>query len=152
MREQHVYVNSYEMNGMKYRFEWKTGYMGCVDYMVTDQTGTFRATLRHELGDYERSILNPHAPNIVRDTESEIGLLVRCVCDNSGEISPQTIDAFNAWRASEHERQMAHMRANPDRYGTEFNEPWFQPPMPVSAGRWTKESGWTRVSAQKQAA
>jgi hypothetical protein len=136
---------------MKYHFEWKSGYMGTVDYMVTDSTGTFRASLRTELRDYERSILNPHAPNIVRDVESAIGLLVRSVCDNCGEILPETIDAFNAWRASEHASQMAHMRANPDRYGTEFNEPWFQPPKPVRAGRWTAESGWTPVRTEESA-
>ena len=57
-------------------FEWKSGYMGTVDYIVTDETGTFRASLRHALGDYERSVLNPHAgENYPAQVESEIGIL-----------------------------------------------------------------------------
>ena len=146
MRANHLYINKHEMNGKVFHFEWKSGYMGTVDYIVTDETGTFRASLRHSLGDYERSVLNPHAgENYPAQVESEIGILRRCVCDNRGEVLPETLAAFNAWRTSEHERQMAHMRAHPDRYGTEFNEPWFQPPKPVHAGRWSKESGWERV-------
>jgi len=132
---------------MTYHFKWQSSYMGTVDYMVTDSTGTFRAELRHQLGDYERSQLNYDADGIAKHVESTIGLLVRCVCDNRGEILPETIAAFNAWRTSEHERQMSFMRANPERYGTEFNEPWFQPPKPVCAGRWDSESGWTRVES-----
>jgi hypothetical protein len=130
---------------MTYHFKWQSGYMGTVDYMVTDSTGTFRAELRTQLGDYERSILNYDADGIAKHVESTIGLLTRCVCDNHGEILPETIAAFNAWRADEHARQMAHMRAHPERYGTEFNEPWFQPPKPVHAGRWSEQTGWTRV-------
>lgn len=147
MRAYHVRLNKHEYNGQVFYFDWKSGYMNTVEYMITDSTGSYRASLRHALGDYERSILNPHAPNLERDLESAIGLLTRCVCDNQGEISPDTIAAFNEWRASEHARQMAFMRAHPDRYGTEFNEPCFQAPLPVSAGRWTSESGWQRVAA-----
>lgn len=131
----------------RYHFAFKCSYMGCVDYMATDLTGTFRATLRTRLGDYERSILNVASdPTYPEKVESAIGLLVRCVCDDCGGIRPNTIKAFNDWRAAEHESAMAFMRAHPERYGTEFNEPWCQPPTPVYAGRWDKETGfWTRV-------
>lgn len=130
---------------MSYFFRWKTSYMGCVWYEIVDETGRYEAELRNKLGDYERSILNYDPAGIAKHVESAIGLLTRCVCDNAGEISAATIAAFNAWRLAEHEKQMAHMRANPQRYGTDFPEPWFQAPLPVAAGRWTKETGWTRV-------
>lgn len=128
-------------------FRWQSSYMGTVDYMVTDATGTYRAALRHTLGDYERSILNYDAAGIAKHVESAIGLLTRCVCDNAGEIPAATIEAFNAWRMAEHEKLESHLRANPERYGDESN--WrdiCRRPEPVAAGRWTRESGWTRVN------
>lgn len=146
--DRHIYINTHERNGRKYRFEWKCSYMGTVDYIVTDETGTFRAELRHSLGDYERSILNYSVADIEKHVESEIGLLRRCVCDNRGEILPDTIAAFNEWRASEHERVTAYLHA---KYGDEFDdETWMQAPTPVFAGRWEKESGWTRVAISQE--
>lgn len=139
-------------NGKRYRFEWHCSYMGTVDYMVTDETGTFRAELRIALGDYERSVLNYRPEEIGREVEATIGMLRRCVCDNRGEILPDTIAAFNAWNAAEHARLMAHMRADPARYGTDFSEPWFQAPTPVYSGFWERGKGWTRIEPQELAA
>ncbi|TJW14416.1 MAG: hypothetical protein E5W82_10595 [Mesorhizobium sp.] len=137
---------------MSYFFRSTCSYMGCVWFEVRDQTGSYKAELRVALGDYERSILNYDPDGIRKHVENAIGLLTRCVADNAGEIPAATVAAFNAWRLAEHERHMAHLRANPERYGTEFSEPWFQPPLPVSAGRWTRESGWSRVEPMAIAA
>lgn len=145
--------NRFEHAGRVYWFEWKSSYMGETDYIIHDETGSYRATLRHNLGDYERSILNYDAAGIAKHVESKIGLLVRSVCDNEGEIPAATIAAFNAWCDSEYEAAESHFLANPDRYGEESN--WrdiCKRPIPVSAGRWTLESGWTRVETYSIAA
>lgn len=125
------------------RFEWKCSYMGTLWFSISDETGSFEAELRLSLGDYERSILNPNPPDYARQVETEIGLLRRCVCDNQGEILPSTVAAFNAWRASEFNRQIAFMKANPERFGNDFSD--FAEPEPVAAGRWTRGIGWQRV-------
>lgn len=130
------------------RFAWKCGFMGSSVYSVTDSTGTYEATLRNSLGDYERSILNPHAGaedvvSFADQVESEIGILRRSVCDNAGEISAETLAAFNHWRAIEHARAIEFMAARPERFGDVSD---MVAPSPVSAGRWTRGHGWKAVA------
>lgn len=148
---------SIEFNGSRYWFKWTCGYQGTTDFEIREPNGrTFRAYLRHTLSDYERSVLNPAAgPNYAAEVESEIGLLRQSVCDNSGEIAPDTIAAFNAWRRREYESMFSHMESEPGRYGkiAELRRE-FPAPAPVRAGRWTKGTGWEPVGevAEKVAA
>ena len=130
------------------RFAFKCGFMGTVSYTVTDETGTFEAELRHTLGSYERSILNPYAGagDIVSypdQVATEIGILRRSPCDNAGEVRPSTVTAFNHWRATEHARAVAFMLERPERFGDVSD--MIAPP-PVAGGRWSKGTGWTRVA------
>lgn len=129
-----------------FRFAFKCSYMGSVWFTVTDATGTYEAEYRHTLGSYERSILNPNAAGsderpYADQVESEIGILRRSVCDNAGEISAETIAAFNHWRMSEHARVMAYF-AERDM----LDESDKVPPPIVTAGRWTRGHGWTPVA------
>lgn len=124
---------------IKRHFKFRSSYMGCVWFDITDETGTYQAKLRTGLGDYERSILNPHAPGIQEECLSAIGLLTKCVADNRGEISQETISEFNAWRLSEHNAAMAIVQ---NRFPDEYD---FLPPSPVYAGFWESGKHWTRI-------
>lgn len=152
MRESHIYLDrTPEFPAI--RFSYKCGFMGEVDYTVTDASGTYIATVRHKLSDYERSILNPHAGagDVVPYADqvaSEIGILRRCVCENAGEISAETVAAFNHWRATEHARALEYMAANPERFGDVSD---MVAPPPVTAGRWTRGHGWTPVAPVEMA-
>lgn len=132
------------------RFAFKCGFMGTVSYTVTDETGTFEATLRHALGSYERSILNPHAGaedvvSYADQVETEIGILRRSAGENAGEVRPSTVAAFNHWRATEHARAVAFMLERPERFGDVSD---MVPPLPVTGGRWTRGHGWTPVALE----
>jgi hypothetical protein len=129
----------FDYAGKRYEFAFKSSYLGEVDYMVSDSTGTFRATLRHGLGDYERSILN--GPDVVHECETAIGLLIRCVCDNGGEVLPETVAAFNAWRAAEAQRMADFMKARPERFGADIQT---ETPMLAAGGYWQRGEGWIR--------
>ncbi len=146
-RESHIYLDR-TPEFPSIRFAFKCGFMGNTSYTVTDETGTFEAELRHTLGAYERSILNPHAcpEDVVSypdQVASEIGILRRSVCDNAGQLRPATVAAFNHWRSTEHARAVAFMLDNPERYGDVSD---MVPPPPVTAGRWTRGHGWSAVA------
>lgn len=126
---------------MKPRFQWKCSFMGTVDYIVTDETGTYCATLRHSVGKYESSIANGNG--VRRDMQQAIGLLVR----NSHEPIPAaTIDAFNEWRLADHVAAFATIDADPERYGViAADDPLRQPPMIAKAGRYIIGQGWIAI-------
>lgn len=139
-------------NGRRFWFCWKSAYMGTMAYEIHDGTASYRAELRTHLGDYERSIVCYDADGIAKHLESAIGLLVRCVADNGGEIDADTIAAFNAWRQREHESMLAFMISQPERFGdAETLRREFPAPMPVSAGHWTQADGWRRVELAEAA-
>lgn len=131
-------------NGARYFFRWTCGFAGETEFEIHEPSGaTFKAELQHSISDYWRDNWTGIA---LAERESRLGLLVRSVCDNAGEISAETLDAFNAWRLREYELQMAEMESRPERYGDSATlRAEFPAPAPVSAGRWTKGSGWTRV-------
>ncbi|WP_192242758.1 hypothetical protein [Mesorhizobium silamurunense] len=137
-----VYVNVPPVHA-RYHFRRVCSYMGTIEYEIRDDAGTYRAELRTRLCDYERSILNYRPDEIAPEIESTIGMLRRCVCDNRGEVDAATLAAFNAWRAAEHDSWLSRMRAEPERYGTDFSD--FPPPVPAFAGFWEKGKGWTRA-------
>lgn len=138
-------------NGARYWFKWTCGFAGGTEFEIREPNGaTFRADLQHTISDYWREQWRDRA---LPEIESRLGLLVRGVCDNGGEIFAETIDAFNAWRLREYERQMSTMCAQPHRYGAADQlRAEFPAPTPVAAGHWTKESGWRRVERQTVAA
>jgi hypothetical protein len=119
-------------------FRWKYSYMGCVSYMVTDETGTYEAEIRHGFSDYESSITNGDLSR--QEAKSAIGVLrrhssVKLGADRYSFAMPRaTVDAFNAWRSAEHARHVAQIKAQPERYGIiPDSDPIFAPPM---AARW----------------
>lgn len=136
-----------DFNGQRYEFAFRSAYMGETDFHITAPGApTFRATLRHALPDYERRILNYDADGIRKHVEAAIGLLVRCTAFDAGEITAETVAAFNAWQARENADLLAYMIAHPDRYGPEADlRAEFPAPVPVAAGRWTSAHGWQRV-------
>ncbi|AMX93676.1 MULTISPECIES: hypothetical protein [Mesorhizobium] len=146
--------NSITINGARYWFSWTSSYQDEIDYDISEPNGDrFRAHLRRSLPDYARRGLNYDAAGLEKHVVASIGILRRCVGTNAGEISADTIAAFDAWRAREYDRQMSTMISQPHRYGDEASLcASFPAPLPVYAGRWTSESGWTRVELQSIAA
>lgn len=138
---------------MSFHFAWKCSYRHSVWFEIHDASGRYEAELIRKPTPYADSQYNGNAAEYARDVEASAGILRRSVCDAAGEIAAETIAAFNAWRAAEHAAQIAHMRAHPERYGTDFeSDPWFQAPAPVMAGRWTRGAGWSRIAEKAVAA
>ena len=112
-------------------FERICAYLGETDYRAIGRADLGRLTVRHRLGEYERSILNGGAEYAVRMVEPLIGC-IRAFCGK--RIPDDIVNAFNAWRAAEHAASVARIKAAPERYG-EWSElesdPFFAPPRPV---------------------
>lgn len=126
------------------KFAWQSSFMGTVDYMVTDETGIYRASLRQSVSEYELSIAN--GDEVRRDMRGGIGLLVRGV----EPIPAATVAAFNAWRLAEHTRQIAQIDAQPDRYGVLApDDSLRRPPMVARAAEYVTGRGWIPVVAWK---
>jgi hypothetical protein len=125
------------------RFVWKCSYMGTVWYQVTDATGTYKAALRHSVGEYELSIANGDI--VRRDMKAGIGLLVRD-CNGATAVPAETVAAFNAWRMAEHTEQMARLDSQPERYGVIApDDEMRRPPMTARAAVYVIGPGWTPV-------
>ncbi len=121
------------------RFTWKCSYMGTVDYMVTDDTGTYFAELRHSVDSYELSLAN--GDGVRADWKSSIGILRRRNCirradgSYSFEVPPETVDAFNAWCLQRYRESMAHLESQPERYGfIPPDDPIRKPPILARGG------------------
>lgn len=131
---------------MKTNFRWKCSYMGTVWYQVTDATGTYEAALRHSIGNYELSICN--GDTVRRDAKAAIGLLVRD-CNSAVAVPPETVAAFNAWRAAEHAAHMAKLDSQPERYGVIApNDELRQPPMVARAAIYVCGPGWQPLALE----
>lgn len=134
------------MDQSKFRFRWQCGYRGTTDYMITDNTGTYRAELRHDT-----RLEHPHDYNCdtieewIRDIADSVGILRRYFADKP--IPQETIDAFNAWRTAERAQHIREMKARPDRYGPidENDARMFPPIRPVRAGVYVVGEGWQVV-------
>lgn len=122
---------------METKFRWTCSYMGCVDFEVIDPIeGRFEIEERREASDYERSISSYDDDGWQRCIVASIGT-IRRRSYTSRPIPERIVDAFNAWRAAEHEAARAKMLAQPHRYGSaEELEPWLEehrPPAVVGA-------------------
>lgn len=122
-------------------FKWQCSFMGTVDFMVTDETGTYRASMRLSVpSGYELSIAN--GDDVRRDMRASLGLLVHGV----EPISAETVAAFNTWRAAEHAAFMAKLDAQPERYGVILaDDNLRKPPLVARAARYVTGHGWQPV-------
>ncbi|QPC87122.1 hypothetical protein GA830_10490 [Mesorhizobium sp. NBSH29] len=145
----YVTDNSITYNGARYWFKWKCGFAGGTDYEIREPSGeTYTASLQTIISEYWREGWSQDA---LAEIESRLGLLVRSVCDNAGQVRPETIDAFNAWLDREHAAMMAYMINQPERYGdADELRAEFPAPENVAAGHWAS-GGWTPVNAMARA-
>jgi hypothetical protein len=121
-----------------YRFRWTCAYMGVIEYEVAGDGPAYRVELRREAPDYEQAIYSGSDEQWQREVVGAVGLLRRMY--HSGDPIPQAvIVAFNAWRASEHERLIADIRREGGfRVGASLPEP----PAAVQGGIYLAERGW----------
>ena len=124
-------------------FSRKSAYMGCRFYKVSDSTGNYEIEERYELGDYERSIMNP-CVDIDREILAMIGFVRRSY--SQGAIPGETIEAFNVWRLAQHNTAIAKMDAQPDRYDLAADDPIRIPPPVVRGAMWTPEAGFVATA------
>jgi hypothetical protein len=127
----------------KYQFRWTSSYMGVVEYHVFGDGERYTVSLRTMASDYEKSIYNHGSPlaDWQRDVVAAIDLLHRK--DSRYSISQDVVDAFNAWRASEHARELATISGNPAKYGeVAANDPVRTPPRPVRGAFYRCGDGW----------
>ena len=133
-------------------FHWKSAYKGEVDYIITDETGTYRASLRYSAGCF-----HPHEYNCdtieewIRDIADSVGVLHKFCSTTDGPVPPATLAAFNKWRQDEHDAQIAHLLAHPEKYGNIYEDtsPWWvralAPPVPAVTGVYVVGKGWEIV-------
>lgn len=95
-------------------FRWTCGFMGRTTWIVSDHSGTFEVEHRHTTCGYERSIHNGDDGDFQRTVVAMLGTILR---HDGRPLDQRTVDAFNAHKASEHARQIAQLRADPERYG-----------------------------------
>jgi hypothetical protein len=124
-------------------FRWICSFMGCVEYEVYgDGPKYYCVEVRHEAGDYERSIFNGSEEEWQRDVVAAIDVLRRKY-DVARPIDPRVIDAFNAWRTTKHEVQLADILSKPEKYGDlPQNDPLRVPPRVVRGGHYEVGTGW----------
>ncbi|MGY3482244.1 hypothetical protein ACVW1C_000127 [Bradyrhizobium sp. USDA 4011] len=131
----------------KPQFAWTCSYMGTVYYRVTDETGTYEASIRHSVSDYELSIAN--GDDVRRAMRTGIGMLVRY----AEPLPAHIVAAFNVWRAAEHAAAMAKLDAAPERYGViPPDDELRKPPMVARAASYDHATGWTAVCELERAA
>jgi len=120
------------------RFKWKCSYQGSVWYDVWDHTGMYEIELRRRADDYERKCYNGDDTEWQRNVVSMIGVIHRAYSSDI-EVPALTLHAFNAWLIAEHEKHIAELKAQPERYGNYWRE-IAKPMLPHAAARYDK--GW----------
>ena len=129
------------------RFKWKCSYQGSVWYEVWDHTGIYEIELRRSADDYERKFYNGDDADWQRNVVAMIGVLRRASGGIDQEVPAQTLRAFNEWLTSEHEKHIAEMKAQPNRYGTDFSD--IMPPTLAKAAAVYRD-GWHVTAAMAQ--
>jgi hypothetical protein len=119
-------------------FRWTCSYQGSVWYTVDDATGRYGLELRRRADDYERKCYNGDDADWQRNIVAMIGVLRR-EHDIAKPIPDATFHSFNAWLIAEHAKHMAHLRAHPERYGTDFSDIQ-KPTLAHAAARY--DGGW----------
>lgn len=147
-------TESFEHGGTTYYFGWVLSFMGTVEYEVADDTGTYRAEIRHSYSDYELSIAN--GDDVRMHIKESVGILRRHSCaspsDHSFEMPTATVAAFNAWRLARHLAFVAKLEAAPERYGViAEDDPLRKPPMIAKRGRFER-GHWVTEEPQAAAA
>ncbi len=128
---------TYQSPSERPRFKWKCSYQGSVWYDVWDETGMYEIELRRRADDYERKCYNGDDADWQRNVVDMIGVLRRAYSIDQ-EIPASTLFAFNAWIITEHEKHVAELKAQPERYGDVSDIQ--RPVLPHAAARY--ENGW----------
>lgn len=127
---------------IKPHFRWLCSYRGSADYMITDETGTYRAELRYRADEEDAAIYNGSREEWNRDVVAAVNVLRRYCADKP--IAPHVLAAFNQWRADERAKHIAEMKAQPHRYGEidENDTRLFPPIIPAKTGHYEVGKGW----------
>jgi len=126
-----------------YSFRWTCSYGDEVNYQVYGDGQPYEATVRWEASDYFRSIWNGDEASWQAQCVAAIGLIRGRTCE---PMSQDVVDAFNAWRAHEHARGIAELKANPGKYGViDENDDLHKPP-PVVRGAYWGDGKWIITS------
>ena len=128
------------------RFYRTSAYQGTVWFdCYDDQWGQFSLELRETADPYDPTKHGNYPPGeYQRDVIASLGILHARRPDRACVIRPETVAAFNAWRLREHQRVVAHMDANPDRYLFPPDDPMRKPPMTARGGFW--RDGWQTIA------
>lgn len=121
-----------------YRFRWTCAGAGFVEYEVTGD-GTPYCVEVQRGGPYYRPIFAGTEEDWQRDVVPAIGILRRVY--RLWEAVPQpVVEAFNAWRDAEYDREMSNLA----RWcgGRVPADPWIERPTPVRGGKYVPECGW----------
>ena len=137
---------------MQPRFKWTCSYQGTTWFYVTDETGaTYELALRRDAPDYE--LAGANGDDCRRDILASVGLLRRSYTSTGrhGEVTRETLDAFNAWRLAEHLAHVAQLDSQPERYGViPADDPLRAPPLVAWRGFYVIGEGWKRSDTYDQ--
>jgi hypothetical protein len=116
-------------------------YRGVGQYKCYDDRGAYELEVRESYDPYEGGNWNYTPAEFERDVVGSVGFLHT---RSGARICQETVDAFNAWRLAEHQKQMAKLDADPKRYGIiAAEDPWRTPPAIVQGGYW--RDGWHAI-------
>lgn len=134
-----------------YRFNWQGSGMGHVWFRAytPEGNGELEYVSPQHLQPYHRKHYNGTAAEFARDVEAALHVLHWQ--DSRKPVSPELIQAFNAWRMAEHAEHCAKILAAPERYGvTDSADPLLAPPVVLRGGRYQSGHGWV-ITAQGEA-
>jgi hypothetical protein len=131
---------------MNIRFRWMSAFLNIYHYEVLGDGAPYRIETRHPIAaaqnDYQRAIFNGTEEEWQRDVIAATNLLFRAT-EIDRPLSRAVVDAFNAWRAAEHQRAIGEIRENPAKYGEiEQNDPVLTPPPIVRGAHYVVGQGW----------
>lgn len=130
------------MSRDRYTFKQTSSYLGCIWYTVTGPTGTFQIEARSSAPDYERRMYNGSFAEWKRDVFAAIGTVHRASMSDTA-LPRDLVDAFNAWRRSEHSDFVAMILEDPERYGhMRPDDPVLLDPMIMTGARYVVGHGW----------
>lgn len=120
---------------MPYRFVWKLSYRSVAEFEVHGDGPCYRIEERREPSAYDLEVWPHSIDQWNREVVGSVGTIHRR--DNLCKAVPQAVvDAFNAWRAAEWERDIGKILADRRYDGLDRGGSPFKPPPVVRGAVW----------------
>jgi hypothetical protein len=126
---------------MSYRFVWKVSYQHTAGYEVHGDGPRYLIEERREPSAYDLETYNGTMDQWNREVIGSVGTIHR-LKEMTTPIPQAVVDAFNAWRLTEWERDVGAILADRRYDGIGRNDSIFKPPQKVKGAHWVPGTGW----------